>query len=215
MRPSRAVLCFALMALASQVYAGERIGLGVKAGTLGVGFDVTGRLTNWFSIRGTINALDVSRDYEETGVSYEGDLRLGAAGVLVDLHPFKGNFRVTAGLLKNRNEIGLTAEPTDDIEIGGTTYTPAQAGRLTGSIEFKDTAPYLGIGYGSAARGPGRIKFLFDLGVLNQGSGDVSIASSSNQVSPVDLRQEEDELEDDIEDFKLWPVLDFGISFRL
>jgi hypothetical protein len=117
--------------------------------------------------------------------------------------------------MKNRNGIDLKARPTDDVEIGNTTYTPAQAGTLRGNVDFNDTAPYFGIGYGSAAKGPKRVRFAFDLGVLQQGSGDVSISSSSRLVSSDDLRQEEADLEDDIDNYKLWPVIALGISFRL
>ncbi len=82
-------------------------------------------------------------------------------------------------------------------------------------MRFRETVPYLGIGFGSAAKAPGRVRFVLDLGVLQQGSGDVTIRSSKNLVSPDDLQQEETTIENDIEDYKLWPVLAFGISFRL
>jgi hypothetical protein len=196
-------------------YAGDRLGIGVKAGTLGLGVDLTGRVNNWFAVRGSINAIDVSRSYNDTDIDYDADLTLGAFGVLLDFHPLRGNFRLTAGLMKNRNQVDLRARPTNDIDIGVTTYMPAQVGTLRGKIEFKDTAPYFGIGYGDAAKGPGRIKFLLDAGVMQQGSGKVSLRASSGQVAQSDLRQEESDIEDDISSYKLWPVLAMGVSFRI
>src|SRR5438093_93039 len=112
--------------------AGDRFGVGVKAGTLGFGADLTGRINNWLSVRGSVNAANFSHTYDKTDIRYDGDFRLGAAGVLLDVHPFGGNFRLTGGLMKNRNELRLRATPTSDVEIGGTTYTPAQAGTLRG-----------------------------------------------------------------------------------
>ncbi len=207
---------FLMLVLASTFpgYAGDRFGIGVKGGTLGLGVDFTGCITDWFAVRGSVNAIDVTRSYTDTDVDYDADVKLGAYGVLLDVHPFKGNFRLTAGLASNRNEINLTAEPTADVTIGGTTYTPAQVGTLKGTVGFKDSAPYFGIGLGEAAKGPGRVKFVLDVGVLMQGSGKVTLASSTGLVSSSDLRQEESDIEDDISDFKFWPVLDLGISFR-
>jgi len=142
-------------------------------------------------------------------------VKLGAYGVLLDFHPFQGKFRLTAGLMKNRNKIDLTARPTADVQIGGTTYTPAQVGTLKGDVTFKDSVPYFGIGLGEAAKGPGRLKFVLDVGVLMQGSGGVTLASNTGLVSASDLRQEKSDIEDHISRFKFWPVLGLGISFRL
>lgn len=181
----RAIWLLAMFGLCvgSPALSGDRIGIGVKAGTLGLGVDVTGRVNNWVSLRASVNGADASRSYSESDVDYDGDFKFGAYGLLVDFHPLKGNFRLTAGLMKNRNSIDLTARPTADVEIGNNTYTPAQVGTLTGDVRFKDTVPYLGIGFGSAARAPGRVRFVLDAGVLEQGSGSVSISSSLTQVA--------------------------------
>lgn len=71
------------------------------------------------------------------------------------------------------------------------------------------------MGFGSAAKGPDRVRFLLDVGVLSQGSGDITLSSSSGLVDPADLRMEEENAEDDTKDYDLWPVIAFGISFRL
>jgi hypothetical protein len=76
------------------------------------------------------------------------------------------------------------------------------------------SAPYLGIGWGNAAVGK-RVGFLFDLGVLRQGSGDVTLFSNFVLVDPADIEQEIVELEDDIDDYELWPVISFGVAIRL
>ena len=207
-----ALLTFAAL---SPTYAGDRVGIGVKVGTLGFGADITGRINNWLSVRGTFNTADVTHSEEASGIDYEGDVALGAYGLLVDFHPMKGNFRLTAGYLRNRTGVDLTGVATEDTEIGDTTYTPAEIGTLSGTLDFKQNVPYFGIGFGSAAKAPGRVKFLLDLGVLSQGSGDVTLTSNTGLVDPADLRQEEQNVEDDIKDYDLYPVLAFGISFRL
>jgi hypothetical protein len=213
--PVVCVCAIVFLASLSPSHAGDRVGIGVKAGTLGLGVDVTGRITNWLGIRGSYNTADVSHSDEVSDIKYDGDLALGAYGLLLDFHPFKNNFRLSAGFMRNRTGIDLTGEPTTDTEIGDNTYTPAQIGTLTGDVVFKEDVPYFGIGYGSAAKGPKRVRFLFDLGVIDQGSGDVSLTSSTGLVLQSDLDKEVQDIEDDIEDYNLWPVLAFGISFRI
>lgn len=212
-----AVLAFvvSLLVATGAAEAGDRVGIGVKVGTLGLGVDLTGRVNNWFSVRGSVNAYDLTKTYSDTDIDYDADATLGAYGVLLDFHPFRGNFRLTAGYMKNRNQIDLEAVPTADVEIGDTTYTPAEVGTLTGGVQFEDSAAYFGLGFGSAAKGPGRVRFVLDVGALMQGAGDVTIASSTGLVSGADLAKEEAEIEDDISSVSFWPVLAFGISFRL
>jgi hypothetical protein len=195
--------------------AGDRIGIGVKAGTLGLGVDLTGRFNNWFSVRGTLSKYDYDDTFTESDIEYDGTLKLGAYGVMLDFYPMKGAFRLSAGLLKNRNELDMSGTPTADIDIGDTTYTPAEVGTLDGGVQFKDTVSYFGIGFGNAAKAPGRVRFVFDLGVLAQGAGDVTLSSSTGLVNPADLQEEEKQIEDDIDSYKYWPVVAFGISFRL
>jgi len=110
-------LVFAIGALgAVPARAGDRIGIGVKAGTLGLGVDLTGRLNDWFSLRGTVNQYDYKESVTESDIDYDGTLKLGAYGVMLDIFPMKGSFRLSAGLLKNRNELELTGTPTADIQ---------------------------------------------------------------------------------------------------
>jgi hypothetical protein len=40
---------------------------------------------------------------------------------MLDIHPFKNGFRLTAGFFSNRNDLVVEAVPTADIEIGDST----------------------------------------------------------------------------------------------
>lgn len=204
-----------LLAAGLPSQAGDRLAVGVKAGTLGLGVDVTGRLTDRLSVRGTFSSADVSRTQGVSGIDYDATLNLGAYGVLVDFHPFKGSFRLSAGWMHNRTGLDLVATPTKDVKIGGTTYAPGEVGTLRGDIGFKESVPYFGLGLGNAAKAPGRIRFLMDAGVLSQGAGDTKLTSSRNLVSRADLRSEEADVNDKVDHVKLWPVLSFGISCRI
>lgn len=114
--------------------AEDRLGLGVKAGTLGVGVDLTGRFNDWFGLRASVNQYNYSHGFDKEAIHYDG---------------------------------------------------------------------------------PGRIGFVFDLGVMPQGRPQVSLASSTGLVSSADLQMEQSKVSDDTKNFKLWPVIAVGPSFRL
>ena len=204
-----------LAAAARPAEAGDRVGIGVKFGTLGFGVDITGRISDLFSVRASFNGANANDTHDESGIDYDTEVDFGASGLLLDLHPFRNNFRLTAGWMKNRTGADLLAVPTENITIGDTVYTPAEAGTISGDISFKDSAGYVGFGYGSAARKPGRVRFLLDVGALLQGKAEATLTSSSGLVSPDDLAQEEQELEDDLDNLSFYPVVALGISFRL
>jgi hypothetical protein len=188
-------------------------GIGLRAGTQGLGVELGLAFTPMFGLRAGGYTLDVHEDYEQDGIDYDGTLKLGGYGLLADFFPFKKTFHLTAGVFENRNAVELEAVPTGPIEIGGDIYLPAQVGTLEGDVTFDDVVPYFGIGWGTFAAS-GRVGFLFDLGVIRQGSGEVTLTSSAGLVSQDDLDAEAQEIEDDIEDYDLWPVISFGLAIR-
>lgn len=198
--------------------AADGFALGVKAGTLGAGVEGTFGISPRVNLR--LGANSYTYSYEETasGIEYDADLDLKSGALLLDWHPFKGVFRLSAGYMYNKNALQLRATPTEDQEIGGTTFTPQQIGTLTGDMTFKKGAPYVGFGWGNAARGWG-LGFSLEIGAMFQGSPEVALASeggteSNNAAFQQRLREEEQEIEDDLEEFKVYPVISLGLSFR-
>lgn len=200
-------------------FAQEGTAVSLKFGTLGLGVDVTQSLRENVNGRAGINFYN--GDYDATGsddVEYDIDLNLRTVSLLVDWHPYEGEFRVSGGLLYNGNNAEVRGTPTDSIKIGDTRYSPAQIGVLKYKLDFRNIAPYLGIGVGNALRKDRKVAFVFDLGILFQGSPSVEL-SAENSTLPIDviqsdLQQEEEELEDDISSIKIYPVLSFGFTYR-
>ena len=65
----------------------------------------------------------------------------------------------------------------------------------------------------------GRWNFAFDLGAMFHGSGDVAMSATAANATfqpLLDLAVEREirDIEDDIDSFKIYPVLSFGISCR-
>jgi len=214
----RKVIVFLLssifLALSPSAHA-VNVGIGFKASTLGIGAEVGVRVAKLFGIRAVFNKYNYARTIDNSGIEYDGKLNLQTYGVMADLYPTSKNFRLTGGILKNDNGVTATAAPTDGIEIGLSFYPGSTAGVLNGDVSFNPTTAYFGIGYGDPAWSPGRVRFLFDFGVVYQGSPGVQFTSSSSAVSAEDLQQEAAQFQDDIQAYKYWPVLSFGIGIRV
>ena len=109
----------------------------------------------------------------------------------------------------------LTAETAANYDIGGTTYTPADIGTLSGVVGFDDLVPYLGTGWGNAVEEGQGLTFSFDLGVVFQGSPDVTLSTTSTVAGlDTDLRTEEQQLEQDLDDFDVYPVVSLGMAWQ-
>jgi hypothetical protein len=193
------------------------LSLGVTGGTLGIGPELGYRVSTSFGVRANATFLGISHDVDSDDVNYKGDLDLQSFGAMLDLHPFGGGFRLSAGARISDNTVGLTATPTGDVEIGDDTYTAAEVGTLTGRIEPKGFAPTLTIGWGGGLT-PG-LKFGADIGVMFQGTPKVTELTASGSLAASaefqqSLARERVEIENDIDDFKLYPVLQLSLGYR-
>lgn len=186
------------------------LGIGLRAGTQGAGVEFGYGLTDVVNIRLGFNRTSIGDTDTIDGIRYDVDLGLESLNLMFDWHPFGGTFRLTAGYVADNTAVDLRATPTENVTIGSTTYTPAQVGTLSGRADLQGGA-YLGIGWGNVpARGFG---FTADVGVFATGSPDVRLSASSGQVSAADLRSEERDIEDDVADLDLYPVIAVGFSY--
>ncbi|MFH1768515.1 MAG: hypothetical protein ABH858_05090 [Candidatus Omnitrophota bacterium] len=196
----------------------DKFALSAKAGTLGLGMEGTGRINDNLNYRLGVNAFQYDYDGTESDIKYDFDLELLSFSALVDWFPFNNAFRLTAGALANENQLDLKAETTASYQIGNVTYTAAQVGTLNGSLDFDAICPYAGIGWGNPFGKDGGWSFAIDLGVMYQGSPDITLRTngtlSANAAFLTELRREENNLESDIEEFEFYPVISLAVTYR-
>jgi len=189
-----------------------------KAGTLGLGGELTTRMTSNINARVGVNALDLDFDAEAEDVEYDVGLELRSFTALLDWHIFDDPFRISAGILVNENELSLKASPTTTEELGGTPYTPDEIGTLSGRVDFDDLAPYVGIGWGNALDRNQRWGFYFDLGVAYTRSPHIALKANGSLASDpafqADLARERDDIEDKLKRFRFYPVISIGLFYR-
>ncbi|MDZ7828665.1 MAG: hypothetical protein U5K33_03950 [Halofilum sp. (in: g-proteobacteria)] len=189
------------------------IGVSAHGGTLGVGLDLAYGFNRYLSGRVGFNSLTLEEDFTEEGIEYSTDLELESVHALADWHVFGGGFRLTGGAILNNNAFDGSASIEAGDEIGDA--TAIGSGSLALDVEYDEVAPYLGIGWGNRASGRSGVSFAVDAGLMFQGSPDVDITESgSTGVQQSDLDKEEKEVEDELDDFEIYPVLSASVVFR-
>jgi hypothetical protein len=211
-----------------------RLGVGVKVGTLGVGFQVGTSLTDRINVRGGANFFNYSDSITQHGVVYNGTLQLRSIETKLDLLVL-GGFRVTPGLLLyNDNGISATASATagQSFTFGSQTYfsDPNNPLRGTAALTLSKFAPTLGIGFGNLLpRSFRHWSLSTDLGVVFQGSpqfalpvsGNACLQNLTNCQSTADptIQQNVDaervKIQNDLKPFKYYPEVSIMFGWKL
>jgi hypothetical protein len=207
-----------VLALSSSGHSlADNLWLGVKAGTLGLGVEATWRPLPWFDLRAGLNGYDYDRSGSEAGIDYDATLALESQYATANIRFPLSPFRLTAGVFSNGNELQLVSRESGPVEVGGMTFSSAEVGTLRSLTSFDGTAPYAGIGFDFGLFG--KVGMNLDLGVLFQGDPDVTLTSDgelADEPAFIEaLERERVELEDEVDEFKLYPVasLTFNVQF--
>ncbi|MDH3748638.1 MAG: hypothetical protein OER97_10570 [Gammaproteobacteria bacterium] len=208
-------LVLVLFASANAV-ADSNFGVGAKVGTLGAGLEGIWRPLPYFDLRAGGNLYDYDDDGAHSGINYDATLNLESYYATANFNFPLSPFRVTGGLYSNGNELNMTSATSASFDIGGQTFTPAEVGQLSSKTSFSSTAPYFGVGYDFSFLG--KVGLNLDLGVLWQGEADVSLSAdgtlANDQQFLAALEAERLELEDDVSDYKAWPVIALGFVYN-
>lgn len=242
----RVVLACMALAMAGPAVAakakdeGASVGIAAVAGTMGLGLSVGIPMGERFNLRGVYHAYTYETDFEDDyGGTYDADIDMGSAGLMLDWHPFKGAFRLTAGFLSNGNEINFdgTDDGTGQYQVGDCTYQSDAGDPLSigGTTEFESSAPYVGLGWGGNMNASPGFFMTFDLGVMMSGSPDTGLRAdgsvqntntigqpecgvgtidSSDSAFQQALRDAEDEVNKETEKYELWPNVALGFGWR-
>lgn len=212
-----------------------RFGVGVKAGTLGIGVQVGTALASRVNLRGGANFFSYSDSVSKDGALYNGTLNLKSVEAKLDLFVI-GGFRVTPGLLLyNDNNISATVAvaPNQSFTLGGVSYFSSQTTPISGTaaLTMNKVAPTLGIGFGNLLpRSARHWSLSTDLGVAFVGSPQFALALGGSACSangtnclPINnvpgaaanIASEQAKIQNDVKDIKYYPELSimFGYKF--
>ena len=216
---------FAFAALAAAATAQADVGAAVTAdlGTTGLGLHLVVPMES--NLNGRFGANYLKHDFDKRSglVDYKLDGKLASFDLLFDWYVLSNSsFRLTGGLVYNGTRFKATGVPgaAGSFTFNGNTYSTTDIGILKGDVSFRRAAPYLGIGWGNALTPNKRWNFGLDAGAFYQGKAKVNLiplgCTTSNAVCgklAADVAVEELRMQDDVSDFKVYPVLRASISY--
>ena len=198
----------------------QGVALAAKAGTTGIGADLTVGLARSLNLRLGAQAYTRSETRTEQEIEYDAKLELVSGEILLDVHPGGRGFRISGGAIVNGNAVTAVSSEDAVYTINGVPYPVGLVGRLRGRVDTNDVAPYLGIGWGNAVAPGGPWRFALDVGAFYQGKPKVSL--TAEPLIPAllpprfeqDLEAERQEIEDDLDSYTVYPVVALGVSYR-
>ena len=211
-----AALLVGLAAMGSAA-ADHNFGVGVKAGTLGIGVEGTWRPLPYLDVRVGANQYDYTDNGIYGGVNYDAEISLDNYYVTGNIRFPLSPFRLTGGVYSNGNEFNaVSGDNGAIIVIGGDPYPADAVGTLSATAGFDSTSPYFGVGFDFTVFG--KVGMNLDFGVLWQGSPQVSMATdgllAGDPTFEASLDAERAALEDELSDYKAWPVVSLGFVFN-
>jgi len=196
------------------------IAVGAKVGTLGFGLEATTNVVPLLvNVRLQGNIFNYNKDIKDTAVTYNAKLKLRSVGILADVYPFAGKFRLTGGAYYNGNKLTMTGRPTGagQFTFNNVNYTTAQVGTVTANVDFNKFAPYVGLGWGDAVSSGSPFGFSFELGALYMGQPKTSITATGAAANPAlasNIAVEKAKLDSSLSNLKWYPVASIGVNWK-
>lgn len=221
-----------ILLLASSYAHALDVGVGVKAGTVGVGVDLSVALTQTLNARVSLTSIQVD-DLEETltigDQGAEGDVDavmnfdFGANALLLDWYVFDGTFHLTAGMMKNNGKIGFSGTLLDTVTVDGQVFDASDIdGNINGSISAGESyEPYVGFGWGRKADDDPGFSFSVEVGVaLLSPEANLSATVNTGGNNSLDqaeldsrIQAAEDDINSELSVLEAWPIISLGVNY--
>ena len=207
---------------------------GVKADTLGLGFEIATPLALNFNLRSSYNIFAFNDPFNIDGVNYAARLHLRSSETTVDWFPRReGGFHISPGILYFKNNMSAPASvaPGQTFVLGTQTFLNSVDDPMAGtsSVVYPHTlAPMLLIGYGNMIpRRLRKISLPIEIGVAYTGAPTINVALNGtacttngcvnfagNTQAQTFLKQEVHNLNEDLKKYPVFPILSVGFAYR-
>jgi len=207
----------------------------LRIGSGGIGAEVSTPLTKHLELRGGAQFFAYSTTIVTNGLNADGTLTLQNGFVAVDYFPLRKGFRVSPGVtLHNDNHVAFTLDvpPGQSFTLGNVDYTSEPGDPITGNghLFFGShlVVPRFTVGWGNPLpRDGGHWAFPVDLGfeITTRPTVQLSLTGSgcdSQGCGPINdpdneanIQQEIVKLQNDLAPLRFFPILSFGVSYRI
>src|SRR5688500_3067606 len=215
-RPALLLAAACAATLAAHVPASAQLAIAAKAGTTGVGGEVSFGLGSRLALRGSATIYPIKPKFTISDVEYEAEPPAAIFTGGVDLFLTPG-LRVFGGVMSGvDNLLTLNGDYNQSVQFGDRTYTGS--GTITANVSSKKLAPYAGIGFGRTI-GSG-IGLTFDVGGAMLGESTVTLSSTGPINSAPDYEANRQREQDNIQEYvdkyaKIFPMLSIALRIGL
>ena len=192
------------------------LGVGIEAGLLGFGGEVNKLLFGHLGVRADFSTVSITLNPTYKSIKYSGNIKLQGAPVIVDFYPFaRGSLHLSGGVVFNQTQLSGSGSG-NSFTLNGTSYTAAQVGTLGLKVKFPSAGPYLGLGFGTPARG-GRVGFFTNFGaIISKPSATLTSTGGTGQPAGFqsDLQAQSASTNQDARKLPVLPVFSMGLMVR-
>lgn len=192
---------------------------------LGVGTEGIGVTLTKAVLPGTLNinlggsTFNYGTHLNADGTEFKGHATLSAIPITLSYFPFHHGFNLNAGIVFNLNNVSGSPQANfGTYKFNNTIYPATEVGSLTGKTHFNAVAPYVGIGFGNPVSKGSRWNFVANFGVMYEGNPNLTLYSSGASSNPAlakNIKTTQTQLNNDLRLLNWWPIISFGVSYRL
>lgn len=180
-----------------------------QAGLAGAGATVQWGITEYVALSGGYTGLNRAiNDVQTSDATYNVDVSLKNPQLFLNWAPFGGHFRVSVGAIAQNSSFKLVGRDFQDPFVESATV----------NAEFaKSVAPALTIGWETPIQAKG-LGYHVSLGAMYAGKPDVSANITCTVALNCSGQQQQDEerkIEDELSKYKVLPILQIGLLYRL
>lgn len=193
------------------------VDIDLHASSIGAGVGFAIPLSENVAGRLSLSKLNYTFQTTQDQINYDATFKLGSVAALADWHVFGGVTHLTAGIIFNNNDFTMTAVPSGSgFTIDGQLYNTTDVSSLNATVTFNKVAPYLGFGWSGRASKTG-FSFKSDIGVMFIGSPKSSLsitgAQATNPTVLGHVANAQNQLDQDLEKIRIYPVISLGIGY--
>lgn len=203
--------------------------LGVQAGSMGVGVNLSQPINRYFNLRFNVNGFYYNYENKIREIKYKANFNWLNFGLLADYHPFSNGFYLTGGAYYNDNAITLKSDiENQTIQIGDIIFDTSYLGKngLSGKLQFNKVNPYVGIGYASNNMSARGFTLVGEVGVLFTGTPKLTYnVECNNNIAGIDITAicnqlkeatatEKDKIYNKFKNITVYPVIYLGFAYK-
>jgi len=194
-------------------------GVGVKASTDGIGFELIKGFGQRLNIRlgySTLN-IPISYDLELEGfdLNAAADLRFRGVNLVLDYYLVKNLIHLTGGMVFNNMSHAVQITPLSEFPYGDIMVPPSDIGQISATLTPGTRfSPYAALGFGNTLSRKHRVSFNFELGAMYHGSPQLGL-EGSGIIGPIASESNQQVIMDAIAQYQWFPMVSLQLSFRI